>query len=97
MDWQLGVTDDVGEQHMRDFQLNFFFNLGSHMDSHGNTSRHDTLKQLPRVECKARPREIAPHYKGVLPISIQSVYSSQIVPVVQRIERRIPNAKTAFL
>jgi len=35
---------------------------------------------------------------GVLPISIQSVYSLQIiVPVVQRIERRFPNAKTAFL
>jgi hypothetical protein len=44
--------------------------------------------RLPIVERKA-PREIAPRRKGVLPISIQSVYSVQvIVPVVQRIERR---------
>ena len=47
---------------------------------------------------KLAPREIAPHRKGVLPISIQSVYSFRIiVSVVQRIERRFPNAKTAFL
>jgi hypothetical protein len=29
---------------MRDFQLNFLFNLGSHMDSHGNARPKDTLK-----------------------------------------------------
>ena len=47
---------------------------------------------------KLAPREIAPHRKGVLPISIQSVYSFQIiVPVVQRIERGFPKGKTAFL
>ena len=47
---------------------------------------------------KLAPREIAPHRKGVLPISIQSVYSFQIiVPVVQRIEQGFPKAKTAFL
>jgi len=47
---------------------------------------------------KLAPREIAPHRKGVLPISIQSVYSFQIiVPVVQRIEQGFPNAKMAFL
>jgi hypothetical protein len=35
---------------------------------------------------------------GVLPISILSVYSFQIiVPVVQRIEQGFPNAKTPFL
>jgi hypothetical protein len=35
---------------------------------------------------------------GVLPISIQSVYSFQIiVPVVQRIEQGFPKDKTAFL
>jgi hypothetical protein len=44
------------------------------------------------------PREIAPHRKRVLPVSIQSVYSFQIiVPVVQRIERGFPKGKTAFL
>src|SRR5436190_24203801 len=30
MDRQLRVTDDVCEQHMRDLELNFLFNLGSH-------------------------------------------------------------------
>jgi hypothetical protein len=34
----------------------------------------------------------------VLPVSIQAVYSLQmIVPVVQRIEQGFPKAKTAFL
>ena len=43
---------------------------------------------------KLAPREIAPHRKGVLPISIQSVYSFQIiVPVVQRIEQGFPKGK----
>ena len=47
---------------------------------------------------KLAPREIAPHRKGVLPISIQSVYSFQIiVPVVQRIEQGFPKGKTAIL
>ena len=47
---------------------------------------------------KLTPIEIAPHRNGVLPISIQSVYSFQIiVPVVQRIEQGFPNAKTGFL
>src|SRR6266436_4335609 len=47
---------------------------------------------------KLAPREIAPHRKGVLPISIQSVYSFRIiVPVVQRIEQGFPKGKTAFL
>jgi len=47
---------------------------------------------------KLAPREIAPHRKGVLPISIQSVYSFQIiVPVVQRTEQGFPKGKTAFL
>src|SRR6266404_724953 len=44
--------------------------------------------QLPIVESKARPREIAAHCNGNLPISIQFVYSFQIiVPVVQRKEQ----------
>jgi len=47
---------------------------------------------------KLAPREIAPHRKGVLPISIQSVYSLQIiVPVVQRKEQGFPKGKTGFL
>jgi len=50
------------------------------------------------VESKARPGEIAAHCNGILPISVQSVYSFQIiVPVVQRIERRFPKGKMAFL
>src|SRR6266446_2570968 len=47
---------------------------------------------------KLAPREIAPHRKGVFPISIQSVYSFQIiVPVVQRIKQGFPKGKMAFL
>src|SRR5436853_7920423 len=46
---------------------------------------------------KLAPREIAGRRKGVLPISIQSVYSFQIVvPVVQRIEQGFPKPKPAF-
>src|SRR5438876_9574223 len=44
---------------------------------------------------KRAPREIAPQRKGVLPISIQSVYSLQIiVPVAQRNEEGFPKGKT---
>ena len=53
---------------------------------------------LPRVERKAPLSRLASRRNGVLPISIQTVYSLQIiVPVVQRIEQGFPNAKTAFL
>src|SRR4029450_11385837 len=36
---QLRVTDDVCEQHMRDFELNFLFNLGGHTSVRGTTAR----------------------------------------------------------
>jgi hypothetical protein len=42
IDRQLRVTDDVCEQHMRDLQLDFFFDLGGHTDLYGN-SRHKIL------------------------------------------------------
>ena len=42
---ELRVTDNVDEENVGDFQLNFFFNQGRHMDSHGNARREDTLKQ----------------------------------------------------
>ena len=55
MDRQLRVTDDVCEQDMRDFQLNFLFNLDSHVDSRGNAYDKDTLKSnLPIVEREGR-------------------------------------------
>jgi hypothetical protein len=41
---ELGVTDNVEKEHMRDLKLNLFGNFGSHMDSHGNARRNDTLK-----------------------------------------------------
>jgi hypothetical protein len=54
--------------------------------------------QLAKVESKARPLEIAAHCNGNLPISIQFVYSFQIiVPVVQRIEQGFAKDKTVFL
>src|SRR5437899_13085090 len=47
---------------------------------------------------KLAPREIAPHRKGVLPISIQSAYSFQIIlPVVLRVEQGLPKGKTSCL
>jgi len=62
--------------------------------------------RLPTVERKPRPREIAAHR---LQSAIENVKTCPdrakrvewieniVVPVVQRIERRFPNAKTAFL
>jgi len=41
---ELGVTDNVEKEHMRDFEFDLFGNFGSHMDSHGNARRNDTLK-----------------------------------------------------
>ena len=53
--------------------------------------------QLPIVESKAGSREIAARGNGSLPISIQFVYSFQIiVPVVQRKEQGFPKAKLIF-
>jgi hypothetical protein len=63
---------------MRDFQLNFFFNLGSHMDSHGNARRRDTLKQAAESREQSSPKKSLRTNNGVLPISIQSVYSFQV-------------------
>src|SRR4030095_10305527 len=82
---------------MRDFQLNFFFNLGSHMDSHGTPPQGYSQAGCRESSAKLGPREIAPHRKGVLPSSILSVYSFHIiVPVVQRIEQGFPKTKAAF-
>ena len=55
MDRQLRVTDNICEQYMRDFELNFLCNLGSHMDSHGNTPRNDTLKQAAESRAQSWP------------------------------------------
>src|SRR5215831_14255853 len=55
MDRQFRVTDDVCEQHMGDFQLNFLFNLSSHLDSHGNARREDTLKQATESRAQSWP------------------------------------------
>ncbi len=56
---QLRVTDNVREQNMRDFELNFLFNLGSHMDSHGNAPCKDTPTYTANGREQTRPREIA--------------------------------------
>jgi hypothetical protein len=44
---------------MRDLELNFLFNLGSHMDSHGIARRKDTLTYTADGREQTRPREIA--------------------------------------
>src|SRR6516164_537404 len=57
MNRQLRVTDDICEQHMRDLELNFLFNLGSHVDSRGNAGDKYTIKSiLPIVEREGRSR-----------------------------------------
>src|SRR5260370_38917566 len=77
---------------MRDLEINFFFNRGSHMDSHGNTPRNDTLMQAAESRAQSPPKKSLRIAPPLLPIVIQAVYSLQIiVPVVQRIERRFPN------
>jgi hypothetical protein len=54
--------------------------------------------RLPGVERKAPPKKSLRIAPPLLPISIQSVYSFQIiVPVVQRIEQGFPKGKMAFL
>jgi hypothetical protein len=66
------------------------------MDSHGNALARILSTNLPIVEREGPPQKIAGCRKGMLPISIQSVYSFQIiVPVVQRIEQGFPNSKWA--
>src|SRR5260370_42198873 len=45
---------------MRDFQLNFFFNLGSHMGSHGNAPRKDSLKQAAQSRARSCPSKNRP-------------------------------------
>ena len=42
---ELGVTDNVEKEHMRDLELDLFLNFGGHLDLHGNARRNDTLKQ----------------------------------------------------
>jgi hypothetical protein len=42
---ELGVTDNVDEENVRDLKLDLFLKLGSHLGSHGDTRRDDTLKQ----------------------------------------------------
>ena len=96
MDRQLGVTDDVREQHMRDFQLNFFFYLRRHMTRRNGEPPKSLRLNYRESRAKAHSK-IAAHRNSILPISIQSVYSSQIVPVVQRIEQGFPKGKRAFL
>jgi hypothetical protein len=74
------------------------FNLSGHISAHPGT----THKIIPGSNVDSRDQsstqKIAAHANSVLPISIQSVYSFEIiVPVVQRIERRFPKGKLAFL
>jgi hypothetical protein len=42
---ELGVTDNVEKEDMRDFEFDLFLNFGGHLDLHGNARRNDTLKQ----------------------------------------------------
>jgi len=61
---ELGVTDNVEKEHMRDFKLDLFLKLGSHLDSHGNARRKMLSSRLRIVEHKGgrskRPLNEAP-------------------------------------
>jgi len=97
IDRQLRITDDVREQHMRDFQLNFLFNLGSHMDSHGNTPRKNTLKQAPESREESPRKNRCASQRCLAHLHSSRLFFQIIVPVVQRTEQGFPKAKTAFL
>jgi hypothetical protein len=67
IDRQLGVTDDVCEQDMRDFELNFLFNLSSHMASHGNARR----KRCSKVGCRESSAKLDLKEIAAGPIAIE--------------------------
>src|SRR5438067_4073419 len=75
---KLGVTDDVDKQDMRDFQLDFLFNLGRHINAPTACTRMIyNLDSTADSREQSQPREIAAHSNGSLPISIQFVYPSR--------------------
>jgi hypothetical protein len=41
---ELGVTDNVEKEDMRDLKLDLFLNFGSHLGSRGDARRIDALK-----------------------------------------------------
>ena len=87
------IRDDVDEEDVRDLELDLFFNLSGHFGAAAKYlgSTADSREQSPP------PPEIAARCNGSLPISIQFVYSFQIiVPVVQRKEQEFPKTKLAF-
>jgi hypothetical protein len=77
-----------------DLQLNLFVNLSGHINA--PTGRTPMIYNLDSTadnrEQSRGPREIAGHCNGSLLVSIQFVYSFQIiVPVVRRKEQGFPN------
>src|SRR5438094_147440 len=98
-DEQFGITDDVDEENVPDLQLNLFFNLSGHINAPRRCTRmiYNLDSNADSREQSQPPPEIAAHCNGSLPISIQFVYSFQIiVPVVQRKEQGFPKAKLIF-
>jgi hypothetical protein len=90
-------SPDVDKQDVGDLELDLFFNLSGHTDSHGNACQQMLSVRPPTVESKPRSREIAAHRNGLAHLhSIRSFFPDHR-PVVQRIERRFPKGKLAFL
>ena len=97
MDRQFRVTDDVCEQDMGNLELNFLFNLSSHMDSHGNTPRKNTLKQAAESREESPRKNRCASQRCLAHLHSSRLFFQIIVPVVQRIEQGFPKGKTSVL
>ena len=84
------VTDDLKKEHMRDFELDLFLNLGGHLDSHGGARRDDTLEfaaesreetasimRLSRLVCAAAESTARSGRGGATALSRVSAQSSK--------------------
>src|SRR5262249_45442316 len=105
MDRQLRVANDICEQHMGDLELNFLFNLGSHLASHGNALARMLPIRLPRVERKtdsrafdplnqtelrAPPRRLDPQRESHLSETRHDTWRSQSPALSSRRQVRLP-------
>ena len=93
VDKEFRITDDVDEKDMRDLDLNFLFNLGRHsVKLRENKAIHNSPSADGLDQSKlssSRPLLAIGNRKSKI--------ANIVVPVVQRIERRFPKGKTAFL
>ena len=93
VDKEFRITDDVDEKDMRDLDLNFLFNLGRHSVK---LRENKAIDNSPSADGPDQSKLSSS--RPLLAIgNRKSKIANIVVPVVQRIERRFPKAKTAFL